>query len=799
MNYSLNPNASAFAYACNNVRNTSREALDRLRRCQISEKDQKKISPVLDEWFSSNTLSSVLVRWEKHGENSRISTDNNSKTLSFILYNVQGLRSRSLEVTELIHQVEASFAICTEVGNLWHTQQIPDFKIYHEKGTNKSGGVIIAVGKHLIASKVETNMANTLVVDIFGLKEPLRVIGIYWPESQKRDINEISAFISKNTIIAGDFNATVKEWNSPKTDKRGEIIKTWSEVNNLRYIHGTTNSSRRSDRNIDLTFTNLQGITGETKDFGTSDHRPLVYQSRTTLVKTTNLFPVTQWKLYELLLCLLQEFWIKQLELQPALDWYKSYIRFLTALKARLTSWHCSEKWRPTLPSEILDKLKNLRKIRNRFRHNHYEEDRIILRLKTREIQREISEYKSGRWNEFLSKIQQNRERSENMFWKQLSTIYKPSSPPFNKLLVKNRLITEPKEIVEELQKYYEHLLSAPTINPTDPHDEQIVKEYEEILGKLKQHHSKIRPTNATEVKRIIQKLKPKKSSGHDSISNFMIKKLPPAYLECLSKCFNELLEEYQFVSEWKLAEIVTLNKLKAGTPTCEQTRPISLLATHSKIYEKILLDRIKEWAETNHIIPDEQSGFRKGCLLQTRVLSIHQEVQNNLAGNIPTLGIYVDYKKAYDLVWHMGLVVKLSRLHMPVELLKLLINWLAERQAYITFDTKKSNIFRTHVGLPQGSSLSPYVFILYHADITQNVEGFSTHLFADDLSTLITPPIQKSCQDMITFINSAGTRICQNLFDYSIKWKQPINISKTVVQIFHSQVKKTRSIDKDE
>ncbi len=114
--------------------------------------------------------------------------------------------------------------------------------------------------------------------------------------------------------------------------------------------------------------------------------------------------------------------------------------------------------------------------------------------------------------------------------------------------------------------------------------------------------------------------------------------------------------------------------------PGCEQTRPISLLSTHSKIYEKIQLNRVKEWAETNKIIPPEQSGFRKGCLLQTRVLSIYQEVKNNLAGNVPTLGIYVDYKKAYDLVWHMGLIVKLFRMQIPLELLKILVSWLTDR-----------------------------------------------------------------------------------------------------------------------
>jgi hypothetical protein len=135
------------------------------------------------------------------------------------------LNSRSLEVLELINKVDASLIICTEVGELWHKCPIPDFNMFHEKGTNKNGGVAICVGKHLKASKLETKMPNTLILDIFGLNEPLRVIGLYWPDSHKRDINEISQFITSNTIIAGDFNAAVRQWDSPNTDKRGEKVE----------------------------------------------------------------------------------------------------------------------------------------------------------------------------------------------------------------------------------------------------------------------------------------------------------------------------------------------------------------------------------------------------------------------------------------------------------------------------------------------------------------------------------------------------------------------------------------------
>ena len=223
-------------------------------------------------------------------------------------------------MVELIHQVDADFIICTEVGEQGHRHQIPDFNMFFEKGTNMSGGVIIYVAKHLKASKVETNMANTLIIDVIGLNEPLRVIEIYWPESHKRDINEITPFIINNTVISGDFNAAVIQWNSPKTDSRSEVVKTWNEVNNLQYVRGTVNSSKRSDRNIDLIFSNYEGIKRETLKFGSSDHWPLVYRSELIIFDKINHFPVVQWKAYEIVLYLLQEFWAKLLEYAPPLE-----------------------------------------------------------------------------------------------------------------------------------------------------------------------------------------------------------------------------------------------------------------------------------------------------------------------------------------------------------------------------------------------------------------------------------------------------------------------------------------------
>ena len=156
-------------------------------------------------------------------------------------------------------------------------------------------------------------------------------------------------------------------------------------------------------------------------------------------------------------------------------------------------------------------------------------------------------------------------------------------------------------------------------------------------------------------------------------------------------------------------------------------------------------------------MVPREQSGFRNKCLLQTRVLSIYQEVKNNLAANVPTLAIYVDYEKAYDRVWHLGLLVKLYRLVIPTSLLKTINSWLENRTAYICFGQEKSKVFKAQVGLPKGSSLSPFLFVVYHSDLVSILGAHSGHLFADDLSVLVRAPLQKSFPALVKYLELEG------------------------------------------
>ncbi|CAF3104235.1 unnamed protein product [Rotaria socialis] len=251
------------------------------------------------------------------------------------------------------------------------------------------------------------------------------------------------------------------------------------------------------------------------------------------------MFPHVNWKAYEAILTLLQDFWTnEQNRGMQADEWYMNYVRFLAALKVRLTQWKEKESFRPSLPSYFIQKVKEAKRIRNKYYcektiFNTNEETRVLLRVLSREVKIEIAKYKSRKWQELLSKIQETHDNTNRVFWLCLSRIYKHKSLPFSKLDTGKTVLAKENEISDELYRCYSEQFKAQKADMSDPHENQIETEYLKLINKLPILNEKIEKTNFTEIKRHILKLKPKKSSGFDVVSNFISKKMPPGYINC--------------------------------------------------------------------------------------------------------------------------------------------------------------------------------------------------------------------------------------------------------------------------
>jgi hypothetical protein len=374
-------------------------------------------------------------------------------------------------------------------------------------------------------------------------------------------------------------------------------------------------------------------------------------------------------------------------------------------------------------------------------------------------------------------------------FWRKSKRHFSSYSPPIDGILQNGVAISSPAEMCELAKQFYmeqfsEHKNTQLTIDvEADVIDQELDKEIK--YSKLDLFHVKF-----IDVKKSILSLKNKNSSGLDGISNKIIKLLPPAHLVFITECFNYMADHISFPQHWRTAKMILLSKTKTSIADLNDTRPISLLPCFSKLNEKIFLKHFCKWISDAGILPEEQSGFRSGHNMSTRIVSLVDQIGQGLAVNTATAALFIDFKTAFNQLWFKGLWVKLKRLNCPLYIISWLRNYLLGRSAFIEIKGHKSTAFSLFKGVPQGSCLGPVLFIVFHYDILNAVANIHfKHLFADDLAVVLSPSATWSSDMLIPYLSQQIKNVMNELYQYSITWKQPINCKKTFWTLFHRMV----------
>ena len=163
---------------------------------------------------------------------------------------------------------------------------------------------------------------------------------------------------------------------------------------------------------------------------------------------------------------------------------------------------------------------------------------------------------------------------------------------------------------------------------------------------------------------KIIKSLDPNKAHGHDGISIRMLKLCASSISKPLFLLFEHSLENECFPNKKKKANIVPIHK-KADKQLIQNYRPVSLLPICGKIFEKLIFSSLFKYLENNNLLNYHQSGFRPDDSCVHQLLSITFDIYKSFDAN-PSLevrGIFLDMSKAFEKVWHEGLLFKLKRL----------------------------------------------------------------------------------------------------------------------------------------
>jgi len=244
------------------------------------------------------------------------------------------------------------------------------------------------------------------------------------------------------------------------------------------------------------------------------------------------------------------------------------------------------------------------------------------------------------------------------------------------------------------------------------------------------------------ELKAALYKVKTGKAAGPDRITNEMLKHLSHRGYDELLRLLNQSSSEGVCAGAWQLGEIIPLPKPGKDHKLTGSYRPINLLSVIGKLLERILKIRLECFLESNNKLDPNQAGFRRGRSTVEQVGRLTQSIYDGFEEGLRTLVVYVDFSKAYDKVWRNMLYAKMGDMDIPGCYTKWVQAMLADRRSYVNWYGSKSKKRRFDNGVPQGSVISPLLWLIYINDLATSLPaevqfGIAKSLFADDLALM--------------------------------------------------------------
>ena len=267
------------------------------------------------------------------------------------------------------------------------------------------------------------------------------------------------------------------------------------------------------------------------------------------------------------------------------------------------------------------------------------------------------------------------------------------------------------------------------------------------------------------------------KSTCDTKIEALKIANTAFTFTNSLAKIINKSFKEGVFPEQMKIAKVIPIHK-DGSKINVGSYRPISLLTTFSKIYEKLIHIRMLNFLESNNSLFDNQYGFRPQRSCEHALLNAQNSLLDSLSKHQVSLLLLIDFSKAFDMVDHKILLRKLEHYGIRGIALKWMQSYLSGRKQFVSISGKNSETKEIQFGVPQGSILGPLLFIIYINDIPETASFAKFILYADDANIILTA-------DNIEAINTQLNSLISRLVNWVESNGFAINLKKTKYMIF--------------
>lgn len=657
--------------------------------------------------------------------------------LKVLSWNCNGIEQKIPELTAFVNENKIDIILLGETRiSPKRKLTIPNYFTYRTdrpKTTNtpNAGGTAILIRKNISHQHIilQTKMDST-TIQVKLNNKTAQISAAYKSPTAILHASDLDTLTNHNGpfLIAGDLNSKHPSWNSRLANTAGRKLLRHSEVNKYAIAGPDSptyypyNKKHQPDV-LDIVLLDLQSAQHTLTNHNdlSSDHNPIQINIQGNPL--SNYPPIApkktriNWTKFKEELS--RKTKIERVKTPAEID---SKIEQLTnSIQKEIENASFTiklKKPKPNLPGEILLEIETKRMLRKMWQNTRDPNTKKLYNSQIKYVKKLLTDHRQAAWDNFTETLNFKNKSLYQLNRRLLNK--KPADTPL-------QTITGLKihEADEKAELFADTMAGQFTNNPGED-----IREVTQAIAEVDRDYATTTDyISPKQIKTIIKKLPTGKAPGHDNISNMALRNLPDNIITQLSYIFTASIRTSYFPTNWKKAIIVMIPKPNKNHSKPENYRPISLLTSISKVFEKIVLVFLKK-----HIKPrPEQHAFREGHSTITQLVQLLQDIKNNRNNKKTTAAAFLDIEKAFDRVWHQGLIYKLkTNTELPIHIIKLIKSFLTGRTFYIRVANHISTPRHIEAGVPQGSCLSPILYVLYINDLPLTVHS-KTAIFADD------------------------------------------------------------------
>lgn len=672
--------------------------------------------------------------------------------LKIALWNANGATQHALEIKSFINEHKIDILLISETHftnkSYFSIRNYTTYDTKHPDGKAHGGSAIIIKNtiKHYELQKYEKEYLQATSVVVEDWIGTITISALYSPPKHsisKAQYLEYYKTLGKRFIAGGDYNAKHTHWGSRTITHKGRQLLLAMQEYKLNYLstgHPTywPTDPRKVPDLIDFCIT--RGIDdnhmkAESCLDLSSDHSPVIITASTKIISRKIVKRLhtkhTDWTRFKEILDSRITLNIPLSSENNISEAIEKFNNVLVHAANESTPEQKNTERQNMCPTSVKLKIEEKRKLRKVWQRTRAPIDKMRLNKATKEIKTLLNNVKNESLQNYLLNLSAT-EVSDYSLWRATKKLKRPQQhiPP-----VKRSNGEWARTDMEKANAFAEHLQET-----FKPYPSQITNEQNsDIINFLDapfQMNKPIKKFSVREVAKVIRnEVNPKKTPGYDLVTGKMLQELTQTGIKYLTYIINAILRMNYYPDCWKVAQIILIPKPGKDLNKVDSYRPISLLPIMSKVFEKLLIQRLKPLLVERKLIPHHQFGFREKHSTIEQVHRVVYKINTDLEEKRYCSAAFLDITQAFDKVWHEGLLYKIKKA-LPHHFYQILQSYLGNRKFMVKQSEEVTPLYDINSGVPQGSVLGPVLYLLHTSDLPVAKDTLVA-TFADDTAIL--------------------------------------------------------------